>query len=198
MQRLFNGGDEDSPEEKLHSVIQSLARLTRLEAENRQMIERQKEINEKMDQLEAENRQLRQTRQLSETENRQLRGELDSIKNILYEPNHLESAKTVALKVLSPYVRAGHFRERRLYTEMTDFLTKCLFEVDSIKHENTRTRAKKATERVVRIFFAGVDRVTRSADLKKLMLADLAELKQPVTREKNWLKRIAKLFRSFV
>ena len=91
----------------------------------------------------------------------------------------MASARTVVNKVLLPYVMAGRFNGKRLYKEMADLLIKCLYEVDSVKHENTRTRAKKATKRAVYNFFARVNKVTRSADLKKPSLAKLAKLKQP-------------------
>lgn len=100
-----------------------------------------------------------------------------------YTANHLDSAKGIVLKVLSPYFTAGRFKEKPLFKEMAKLLTKCLFEVDSTKYDNTRARAKLATKRIVKIFFTRVNSVTNSGDLKKLRLNDLAELKQPSVKD---------------
>ena len=45
-----------------------------------------------------------------------------------YQANDLDCAKSIVLKVLSPYFTAGRFKEKPLFKEMAKLLTKCLFE----------------------------------------------------------------------
>ena len=74
----------------------------------------------------------------------------------------MDCSKAMVLKILSPYFVAGRFKEKPLFKEMAKLLTKCLFEVDSSKHDNTRPRAKVALKRVLKIFFNKVNSVTSS------------------------------------